>query len=393
MNESPIWVRIGFLALALLSMVSMGRAQPQAAPPAAPALALGARLYGQNCSICHGRDGAGDGPATSFLNPKPRDFTKGIFKFRSTTDLPTDDDLFRTISRGVSGTLMPSFQYLPGRDRWALVAYVKTFSNVFQGRRPQSIVIPEPPAESPALLAKGQQLYSKLACSACHGAEGRGDGPAAAGMTDSWGNPIQPYNFTNPLDAMPGGSSLQDIYRTLKCGIGGTPMPSFAAIPDEDVWAEAYYIRSLAQPPPAAAAGDPRTGKELFIGSRRFVNGGPPCIGCHSIAGIGALGGGVMGPDLTVASEKLGSDRVAFILTTLPFPVMRPLFTSRPLAPEEQSDLAAFLQSVGVIRRPPGATLRLVFWALALAAILLLLAAFFWRRRLTEVRRPMVAKP
>lgn len=393
MKENASAFRIALLALSFVFVAGPGWAQPQSTLPSAQELALGRHVYDQNCAICHGQDGAGNGPAARFVNPKPRDFTKGIFKFRSTADLPTDDDLLRTITRGVPGSLMPSFEYLPPEDRRAVVGYVKSLSNAFRGPSPKPVTLPEPPPESPSLLEKGAKLYVKLACTACHGSEGRGDGPAAASLADSWGNSIQPYNFTNPLEMMPGGSSVEDIYRTLKYGIGGTPMPSLAAMPDEGLWAEAYYVRSLAQGPPTpVATGDSRIGKELFIGSRRLENGGPPCIGCHSVAGIGALGGGAMGPDLTVAFRKFGPEGTAAILATVPFPVMNPLFSNHPLVPDEQADLTGFLQSVGVVQRPAGAAVRLVLSAAILAAILLLLSALVWRRRLTKVRSAMVGK-
>src|SRR5262249_54203198 len=100
-------------------------------PAATPAtIAAGKTLYDANCVQCHGSQGRGNGSGAPFLVPPPRDFTAGQFKFRTTASglLPTDDDLFRTISRGADGTGMPPWQYLLSDvDRWALVDYVKTF--------------------------------------------------------------------------------------------------------------------------------------------------------------------------------------------------------------------------------------------------------------------------
>jgi mono/diheme cytochrome c family protein len=111
------------------------------APRPAATLATGAKgkqLYEANCIQCHGAEGKGDGYGAPFLVPPPRDFTAGQFKFRTTAggQLPTDDDLFRTISRGANGTGMPPWKYLLNDDeRWALVEYVKTFDPRFANAR------------------------------------------------------------------------------------------------------------------------------------------------------------------------------------------------------------------------------------------------------------------
>src|SRR3970040_518226 len=71
-------------------------------------------LYETYCSTCHGFDGKGEGTAAIYLNPKPRDFTRGIFKFQSTPvgGLPTDEDLHRTLRNGMPGSAMPAWDRL-----------------------------------------------------------------------------------------------------------------------------------------------------------------------------------------------------------------------------------------------------------------------------------------
>jgi mono/diheme cytochrome c family protein len=140
----------------------------------------------------------------------------------------------------------------------------------------------------------------------------------------------------------------------------------------------------------ALPVGNPALGKELFTGTRRFANGGPPCMACHSISGIGALGGGALGPDLTPAASKFGDAGLASVLASLPFPTMSPIFASRPLASEEQAHLRAFVMQAAISERSPQAVGRLTGFAVGGAVVLLGLVHVSWRRRLTTVRRRMV---
>ena len=96
-------------------------------------IAHGKMAYLNRCAGCHGEKGDGLGPAAKFLDPKPRDFTTGIFKFRSSPlgTLPSDHDLMNTISRGIPNSSMPSFADVPEQERFAIVEYVKTFSPVW----------------------------------------------------------------------------------------------------------------------------------------------------------------------------------------------------------------------------------------------------------------------
>ena len=87
-------------------------------------------LYRKHCVHCHGVTGDGRGPTALFLNPYPRDYRQGVYKFKSTYNpaKPTDDDLHRVLNNGVPGTAMPSFALLPGSEVESLVEYVKYLS-------------------------------------------------------------------------------------------------------------------------------------------------------------------------------------------------------------------------------------------------------------------------
>jgi mono/diheme cytochrome c family protein len=246
MERRAIWRVIPVLTLVLV-VVGAGFSLIARGEVAGKASAGAQDLYRQKCAVCHGTEGKGDGPAAYLLYPKPRDFVSGKFKIRSTPTLPTDEDLLKTITNGIAGTSMPSWAALPEQDRRALVAYVKSFSEAFRTQPVgTSVAVRQPPPVTPRILATGKDLYEQAGCFDCHGRSGKGDGPAAATLKDEWGYPITPYDFTVP-GKMKGGGSVQEIYQTLTIGIGGTPMPSYdEALTEEERWAIAYYVRSLA---------------------------------------------------------------------------------------------------------------------------------------------------
>ncbi|MFQ5348869.1 MAG: cytochrome c3 family protein, partial [Thermoanaerobaculia bacterium] len=176
--------------------VEAARSDPLPASP--ELLATGREAYGRYCALCHGDTGDGHGRMAPWLDPKPRDFTAGKYKFRSTLggSLPTDIDIFRTITRGVPGSSMPSWVALSTADRWALTHYVKTFSERFAKEAPgDSIVIPEPPMVTAELVEQGKTFYFQAGCQACHGDTGRADGASAETLKDEWGHKILPYDF------------------------------------------------------------------------------------------------------------------------------------------------------------------------------------------------------
>jgi cytochrome c oxidase cbb3-type subunit 2 len=104
---------LGFVLM--LSPVSLGQVNSGilAVAQAEEDLTLGKNVYRANCEACHGEKGDGNGPQADRLKTKPRDFTKGIYKFRSTPSgsLPLDQDMYRTVSGGVRATsMLPQLQ-------------------------------------------------------------------------------------------------------------------------------------------------------------------------------------------------------------------------------------------------------------------------------------------
>ncbi len=180
------------------------------------------------------------------------------------------------------------------------------------------------------------------------------------------------------------------------------PMPNLG-LSSSDVTAVLAFLESgtSAGAPVGQAAGapavqgNPEIGKELFTGVARFANGGPPCMACHSVGGIGALGGGQLGPDLTEVVTRLGGAAGvdAFVAGT-PTPTMKAVWSQHPLTTEERASVVAFVGQAGVSERPAEAIWQLAGLASLGLVVLLAIAGLRWQNRLRNgVWRPMVAEP
>src|SRR4029079_18798381 len=161
-------------------------------PDSADLRMIGREVFINHCVGCHGTQGDGAGRAATFLSPMPRDFTAGVFKFRSAPSgtLPTDGDLYRTITRGVRWTAMPTWHEVPDKERIAVVAYLKTLSNGGKAHAAESAIpLPPPPKATAALVARGKTLDVQAKCAECQGESGRGDGPSADTLRDDFQRP------------------------------------------------------------------------------------------------------------------------------------------------------------------------------------------------------------
>jgi cytochrome c oxidase cbb3-type subunit 2 len=216
----------------------------------------GKQMYYRFCWGCHGFRGDGNGenwlPPGSWLEPylniQPRNFVAATFKCRSTPTgtLPTDQDLYNSLGRGLNNSNMPSWISLTDQQRADMVAFIKTFSPRWQTEKSgDPINVPAEPALTVESIKHGQELFQKLECWKCHGQEGRGDGPSASTLTDSNDQPIRPYNFTTG-SRFKCGVTNSDLYKIFITGVDGTPMPSFADVvkPDE-AWDLVHYLRTL----------------------------------------------------------------------------------------------------------------------------------------------------
>ena len=215
----------------------------------------GKAVYERKCLECHGEKGDGKGPAAELLAPQPRDFTAGLYKIRTTANkVPTDQDLFRIITDGMPGTSMPSWAVLPERDRWNLVAYIKSFAADKFKEAPKKLELPKEVASSAESIKRGKEMFEAIECHKCHGTDGRADGPSRPELKDEWGHPVAPANLTKRW-TFRGGRSRTEIATRIANGVLGTPMPAFldSVEKPEDIWHLTNYIVSLGPDSPQPA--------------------------------------------------------------------------------------------------------------------------------------------
>ena len=251
MKRFLLFAVLGFSALIIASVSKTADLKPPSPTP--KLVALGKQIYSQQCVACHGAGGRGDGEAAYLLYPKPRDFVAGNYRLVSTWDrVPTDQDLFDTITRGMPGSAMPSWGHLPMEQRWALAYYVKSLAEkpliVKAQKKPAEDgsggegliqVPPEPPYDAAARV-RALELY-KDACASCHGATGRGDG--AQDQVDAEGYPTRPRDLTTGI--FKGNPNPVSLYRHIVAGIPGSPMPMSDWAYGQDAWHLVHYVRSL----------------------------------------------------------------------------------------------------------------------------------------------------
>jgi cytochrome c oxidase cbb3-type subunit 2 len=193
-------------------------------------VAQGLLVYNQHCMGCHGVNGDGQGPAAERLIVKPRDFTAGVYKFRSTKQLqlPLEADLHRTITKGLPGASMPGFPLMSERDKVAVIEYIKTFYPAWESRAVdrEVVAVPLPPADfnDPMRVARGRVVYLAMQCGSCHGTDGAGTNATVGFVEDAALGRIAPRNFT--FGRFRGGTDPRDVYRTFHTGLGGA-MPQF----------------------------------------------------------------------------------------------------------------------------------------------------------------------
>ncbi|MFM7035308.1 MAG: c-type cytochrome [Planctomycetia bacterium] len=225
-------------------------------------LKLGHQVYTAQCAGCHGTTGDGKGPAGQYLNPPPRDYRNGVFKFTSTPrgEKPRREDLRRILRYGARGTSMPAFRFLPQEETEAVIDYVQVLSargeleltlireatdelledddfdpetvagmvttiakswDRAEGQLVRAVTV-EPP-RTPDSIRAGAVHFAGMYCVKCHNRDARGSKTADVGV-DIWGRVAYPADLS--MGMLHGGRRSIDIYRRIYSGINGTPMPS-----------------------------------------------------------------------------------------------------------------------------------------------------------------------
>ena len=254
-------------------------------------LATGADVYATYCSGCHGEGGQGNGASSAMLVPRPRNFTYGLtedyppmFKFRSTAsgEAPLRADLERTIRNGLNGSSMPNHRLLDPQDVGAVAGYVLWIAQSHEFRTavrlayedeepdlsdeeertdfydeyvvseaerireryasPTLLSVGQETTNDAASIERGREIYLRQGCHECHGTTGRGDGSSAPTLTDDWGYPVDPRDFST--GQFRAGSTGRDIYLRVRGGVAGTPMPAFD-LANDDLWDMVHFIQSL----------------------------------------------------------------------------------------------------------------------------------------------------
>jgi cytochrome c oxidase cbb3-type subunit 2 len=253
-----------------------------------------ATLFRAECSGCHGDRGRGDGPAAAGLSIKPRNFLREKFKVRSTAtgEPPVKQDIFATITRGMPGSAMPAFTFLTEEERWLLVDHVWRLANLDAKKPGKVMPTPSETANDAESIKRGKELYEKLECGKCHGADGKADGQSAKTLRDELERPILPRDLTR--EAFRGGDSTEAVTMRFRTGMDGTPMPGYAdSIKPEETSDLAHFVLSLRAPKEAPPA-DP-------VAYGRRVIDEKHCTGCHVLEAKGAR----LGPNLDTSAQKL----------------------------------------------------------------------------------------
>ena len=250
-------------------------------------LASGETLFKMFCGACHGPTGLGDGPAAATIEGQPRDFWHERFRYVSTLNgVPTKEDLVRTISTGRQFGEMPSNPQLTEEEVLAVAGYIRdinrkgtiarlteAFSDdddvteediegIAEKRLTPSgiVMVPWPGADFQPDMKVGRELY-KANCASCHGDSGKGDGPQE--LVDERGRHITARDLTK--GHFRGGDEPEEVFKRIRVGIPGTPMPAQKGLSDGDVATRSLY--RYARGPTEIRFGGPRMNRNVKRGA------------------------------------------------------------------------------------------------------------------------------
>lgn len=201
---------------------------PQNAVAMTASVEDGKKIYDIHCFQCHGFEGKGDGSAATYLVRRPRDFTDGLYKLKTSPPKISrvrDEDIYHAISNGMSSTGMPPWKnILSEQEMWNLVAYLKSLTDLFDDtENPPPLDLSGKIDYSEESVLRGEMAYRELKCPECHGP--LGEGPATKKLKDDYGQRIWARDLTRPWTFI-GPYAPQAMYARITNGIPLTPMPA-----------------------------------------------------------------------------------------------------------------------------------------------------------------------
>jgi cytochrome c2 len=253
-------------------------------------------------------------------------------------------------------------------------------------------------APAATLAEKGEAIFQQK-CAACHTiGKGRLVGPDLQGV----GQRVSRDWMERFIPAPSKMYAAKDPTALKLLREFNIPMPDLG-LSKEEVGAVVSYLEgpteaehhapALSQPPaiPPAQVGNAAIGKELFTGAVGLQNGGPGCMACHTVASVGALGGGTVGPDLTHVFQRYGQAGLFSALGTVPFPTMQGIFQGKPLTQTEQADMLAFFAQENQ-KNVASTASTWNFVGIGLGGFIVLTGAsqLLWGKRLKGVRKRLV---
>ena len=224
------------------------RSQDRQAPPSTPlSVRAGEGVFFEYCAGCHGRRADGRGQQALNLVPKPQNLRNAQFvKYLSS------ERMYTSISGGVRGTAMPSFEMiLSPAKRWNVIHYIRSLTaddtiNIPNAVAHQNVTseMKNPLAAGDDVIATGKRVFLNY-CTSCHGPAADGKGVIAPNLVPaprnlvtiaSWGE--KPF-----IDYIPDFR----LYDSVTNGVPGTSMlPWIGVLSDAERWSTIAYLRARA---------------------------------------------------------------------------------------------------------------------------------------------------
>lgn len=251
-------------------------------------------------------------------------------------------------------------------------------------------------------IAQEAAAYFKQNCASCHTiGGGRLTGPDLKNVTQQKDRDWLARFIIDPKSVIDSGDPYaQKLLQEAR----GVVMPTVAGMNRERADSLLDLIEAESKLERSAFAGvqvpsrpftpdEVNLGRNLFQGRQRLTDGGPPCISCHTVRGVGVLGGGRLGPDLTTVYERMeGRKGLVAWLAAPPTATMQPIYKSRPLSSEEIIAIVAYLEEAARRGGEANSLDPLKFFLVGMAGAIGSLVVFqaIWKNRFRAMRRPLV---